>query len=70
MIFKQTSKEKEEKLVINVVGGSLPIVKYPKYLIITCLKRERNKKKKELGMFKKLKDQRGWSKLGGLKRGS
>lgn len=68
MVFKQTSKEKEEKLVINVVGESLPIVKYPKYLIITCLKREGEKK--ELGMFKKLKDQRGWSKLGGLKRGS
>lgn len=45
MVFKQTSKEKEEKLVINIVGGSLPIVKYPKYLIITCLKREGEKKR-------------------------
>lgn len=26
MLFKQTSKAKEEKLVINVVEGSLPIV--------------------------------------------
>ena len=47
MIFKQTSKEKEEKLVINVVGGSLPIVKYPKYLIITCLKRNQLHREKE-----------------------
>lgn len=67
MVFKQTAKGKEEKLVTSV-GGSLPTVEYPKYLVITCLKRGGKKKKKKLGMLE-LKDQREWSKLGSLRRG-
>lgn len=70
MLFKQTSKAKEEKLVINVVEGSLPIVENPKYLTITCVKKRqggrKNKQTNKFGTFKKLKDQ---EQTGGLRRG-
>lgn len=62
MVFKQTSKGKEEKLVVSA-GGSLPIVEYPKCLVITCLKRE--EKKTQLGMFKKLKRPERMEQAGG-----
>lgn len=67
MLFKQTSKAKEEKLVINVVEGSLPIVENR---LDDNLRKEKAGRKKEqtkkLGMFKKLKDQ---EQTGGLRRG-
>lgn len=41
--------------------GSVPVVEFFKYSVKHCL---RESTKKELGMCKKLKDQRGWTRVG------